>query len=1216
MTPASPSLASEAAALIGIPWARGAQGPDAYDCWAAAGMVQRELFGRDLPALTEAAHPYYIAKVRRQWRVAARPRDGDLVEMRRGGQLNHVGVWVAGGVLHCQRGAGMCFDPRARLELLGWRTRFWTPAPRPKAARAPHPSARAVYAAGLDPVLDPGQGADALIAAHRAMPLDLRDGDTVAAVLARAGLDPEGVVCFLRRPATAVEALPDASDADGLAGMLDALGAVPQADWAARPIRAGEVLLVQDRPQGGGGSNPIRTLLSIAVTAAAAFVAGPVAAGGLGLGAQLGGTLGIGAVAGGRLVFGALSLVGRFLVNALIPPPSPPGIDRLSDDVSPTFSARAQVSVARPGAPMPVQFGRHIHQLDAVAPPWATFDENTQILHQLLALGIGEHDLEEVRLGDVTVWANGALTGNLPGVSIEHVTAGQPITLFDEAVWTQSDVSGLALDPDAVVGWHNAVPPGRMAIAVEVDIAFRQLVRIDSNGNSQQTSVDIRVEAQQIDNQAAPLGDPFELETLTFTAASRDAVRSSHRWFVPDGRYRVRMTRLTPAGGTNTFDDAVWAGLKGVLPGGRTYQGLELLAVRVEVGEAFAAQRARDVKVVKTRKLPVWDGAAWTAPQPTREIAWAAAEIARMHGRLADLDFDELLALHATWQSRGDRFDSVIDQSMSFWEALQAALRAGRAQPDQLGRRLRIWRDEPQPVPRQLFSERNIRRGSLSIQPILKVSERPERLVAQYMDETTWEITELAVGPVSGREKRERFFGITDRAQVAREVSHDVRASRARSVRVSFEAELETRLLLRGDPIAVAHRDVAPGESVGLEYWEFDVIGLSRPVDWSAMTDPGMYLSTPTGGVWGPLSVSAPDGAAQSDRAIADLGDLAAVIDQTGVDPRDWIARSDARDEAIRAVIGSGTEQVMRLLVETIGEERDGFAPVTALDDDPAAHDAPVDQTGALDGAIAGLDAALVSGQVEIEIAVAVEFQNAGLGFVHEYSDDDTVTWLPLIEDPATTLSVTAPTGMTHLRTAAVQSTKGPWVVAPLAGTSLPAPANLIETTPGLYASQAMLDVAADAVDGASSYRWTLRDGGGALLGVIIRVSPQLSLTLAELDDLGAVLRTLEVSIQASGPSGTGAASALTLANPAPAAPTGLVKGTNNLTWDPAPEADVIGWRVEWDTTLLSPVEVTDPVATWADTVSGVATVRARDAAGLGPGTAIGHTAIVETGGR
>ncbi|PKO55430.1 MAG: hypothetical protein CVU28_06465 [Betaproteobacteria bacterium HGW-Betaproteobacteria-21] len=745
---------------------------------------------------------------------------------------------------------------------------------------------------------------------------------------------------------------------------------------------------------------------------------------------------------------------------------------------------------------------------------------------------------------------------------------------MDEAVFTQGDVSGLTLAPDEVLGWHSAVPPGKKAVAVEIDIAFQQLVSIDNQGGNQNRTVELRVEAQMIDDDDTPLGGEIVLDTLSFTGATRSALRSSHRWFLTDGRWRVRITRLTPEGDDQTFDDAIWAGLKAIMPGGRTWAGLELLAVRVEVGEAFAAQSARQVSAVKTRLLPVWDGTGWSAPQPTREIAWAVAEIARMHGRLDDLDMDELLALHATWSARGDRFDTVMDQRLSFWEALQAVLRAGRAQPDQLGRSIRIWRDEPQPIPRQLFSELNIRRGSLTIRPRLPISERPERLVAEFMDERLWRPAEIAVGAMTGRERRERYFGMTNRDHVLREVGHDFRASRYRSVEVSFEVELENRLLRRGDPIALSHRELTGGVSVAVEEWVDLTITLGRPVGPFAAGEPLlMSLATPDGGVLGPFGITPAVPAAPFVTVSVTPAEMARLIADHGSDPRDWVARSPARDEAIRAIVGPGADLQMRLIVQDVSEERRGYATITGVDDDPRAHDFPVDATGTLDGLIAvqasrtndaGDDRLVVDVSGDLT-SVSGDPENP-VSFIYETSTDGALLWQTQPET-GPTLSIPWPSGLTDIRVAIrVGNLRGPWVMVQAPGTGdLPAPSALAEVVPGTFAT-GRLHVAADPVAGANTYRFELIDGSDNLMTVLFRATPELDISAAALASLGALSRETRVVLRAVGGDGNnGAATTLDMPVPPPpgVATNVFINAGRFMTWQATPPI-ASRWRVTW----------------------------------------------------
>ena len=1202
MTHVSPFLASEIAALIGTPWQEGAVGPEAYDCWAAAGMIEARFFGRVLPGLGNARRDT-ITRARAAWRRCERPRDGDIVEMRRMGRANHVGVWIGGAVLHCQRGAGMVYDRPDAIRAMGWKMRFWTPGKPGRRSRGACRAVPAIYVPGLDLLMGDGTAPETLIAAHRAVPLEARAGETIGDVLDRAGLRGESVAVFLRDPDAPVEARLDEPSAEAVAALLRDLGAVSPEAWSSTTLPPGRQLVVTQVPQGGGGTNPLRLVLQIAVLAAAAFFA-PA------LGAGIASTLGIGVEAGKALAFASINLVGGFVVNAILPPPSPPALSGFSEDISPTFSARAQSSIARPGAPIPVQFGRHIHQLDDVSPPFVRFIDNGQIVYQLLSLGMGEYELEEVRLGDTTVWRDGAVTDTLPGVHIQHVRAGEAVTLMEEAVWTQGDVTGLALEPQAVVGWHAAIPAGRKAVVLEVDIAFQQLVTIDGGGNNQDRTVEILVEAQMIDDDDMALGDPVTLETLSFTGATRSALRSSHKWFVPEGRWRVRLTRQTDAGGNQTFDDALWAGLKGILPGGRIFSGLELLAVRVEVGAAFAAQSARQVRAVKTRKLPVWDGSAWTTPQPTREIAWSVAEVARAHGRLGDLDLDELLALHGIWAARGDRFDTVLDQRLSFWEALQTVLRAGRAQPDQLGRRIRIWRDAPQPIPRQLFSERNIRRGSLTIRPRLPVSARPERLVAQYMDARTWRPAEIAVGAFTGRERRERYSGITARAHLLREVNHDFRAARFRSVTVSFEAELENRLLRRGDPIALSHRELTDGVATGIEAWEGLTITLGHEIDAiGGVQVLLMLVSAPDGAVIGPVRVQAPEGEAHIDRLTVSQEEMDRIVADHGTDPRDWAARSAQRDEPIRAVIGPPAALDMRLLVMEVGEERGGYATVSCVDDDPRAHDFPVDPSGDLDNIVLDvvISTSSVTGftQATITLSLAPGGAPDGAIFDFENSQDGGLTWLPLGSNTEPELIVTKNDSAWfpgRVRVAVrVGTVRGAFFEAPSFGDgALAAPANLAEVVAGVFASEARLHVAADPVAGAASYRFTLADGTGGTIALVTRAVPELDLDAAALSEMGALSRDTTVRLAAVDDTfQTGAAADLVMPHvDAPGVVSTVAQdGSGVVTWTPGtPPADK--WRIEWPggSTVVETTQFWRGTAGWRDPL----TITGLDAFGAG----------------
>lgn len=116
---------------LGKPWQSGAGGPDAYDCWGLVRAILRERYDIDVPPVPDA-DPESILQVassmlkttrRDHWRPVAKPEEGDVVTIGKARYPSHCGIWVeadGGGVLHCERGVGVCFSKVDDLRLFGW----------------------------------------------------------------------------------------------------------------------------------------------------------------------------------------------------------------------------------------------------------------------------------------------------------------------------------------------------------------------------------------------------------------------------------------------------------------------------------------------------------------------------------------------------------------------------------------------------------------------------------------------------------------------------------------------------------------------------------------------------------------------------------------------------------------------------------------------------------------------------------------------------------------------------------------------------------------------------------------------------------------------------------------------------------------------------------------------------------------------------------------
>lgn len=205
---------------------------------------------------------------------------------------------------------------------------------------------------------------------------------------------------------------------------------VLRAEWCRR-LRHGDDLVFATLPAGGGGgaqggSNPMRTLLSVALLAftGGASFAGMV--GGLGLPATV-----LGGIQTAKVAGLAVSMLGMSAINALMPVRAAPA----ALQPSPTYSIEAQGNAARIGSVVPVQYGRMLSWPDLAAQPYTEYFGSDQYVFQLLCLGAGLYQVEEIRIEDTPISA-------FAEVDYQVVPPGAPVTLFPTAVVTSPEVSG------------------------------------------------------------------------------------------------------------------------------------------------------------------------------------------------------------------------------------------------------------------------------------------------------------------------------------------------------------------------------------------------------------------------------------------------------------------------------------------------------------------------------------------------------------------------------------------------------------------------------------------------------------------------------------------------------------------------------------------------------------------------------------------------------
>lgn len=125
---------------IGIPWAYGATGPDAFDCWNFVCHIQKTHFSIEMPKV-DYNRDWHVAadhlanhEERQKWVRTELPLEGDVVMMARSRLPIHIGVFINAnrtrGILHCADHQGVVFNPLGTLVGAGWgRLQYYRRAP-------------------------------------------------------------------------------------------------------------------------------------------------------------------------------------------------------------------------------------------------------------------------------------------------------------------------------------------------------------------------------------------------------------------------------------------------------------------------------------------------------------------------------------------------------------------------------------------------------------------------------------------------------------------------------------------------------------------------------------------------------------------------------------------------------------------------------------------------------------------------------------------------------------------------------------------------------------------------------------------------------------------------------------------------------------------------------------------------------------------------------
>ncbi len=784
----------------------------------------------------------------------------------------------------------------------------------------------------------------------------------------------------------------------------------------------------------------------------------------------------------------AIVVGGTLVINALFPPrlPEGPGLPRPGGAAAdPIYSLAGGTNRARPYEPMLLVLGAHRVFPDLGAAEYAEIVGGDHYLHQIFHFGLGALEIDDLRIGDTPL-------GSYDEVETEWGDAQGRIALVAGNVDSEA---GAALEDTDFVERVTAAGTRRIGI----DLAGR-LFRVGDEGDILGVQRTVEIEWEAADVAAAR-------RTVTLSNASQTPYRRTLVYDLGSARaWTVRVRRTSaPSGSSRVYDELSWTALRAYQADGADYAGQTRLGLRIRASGQLSGRLDRLSALVR-QKVPTWDGAAWTDPQPTSNPAWLFRWYARglrVGGRLvagvglpdARIDEDSIKAWGRWCEARGLGCNHVLDRATTHAEVLTLIAQCGRASPTwQTGRLGVVWEDRGRPAT-ALIAPGNIVAGTFAVE--YATGQAADEIAVRYIEpDLDWQYNTLrrraagASGP-PGVTATVTLHGVTSAAQAAMECNLQAARQLYHRRRMSWEMAAEGLSITRGDVVHVTHSLIDGGQAGRLAGGTAAQVMLDREVD---PGDDGLMLFRLVDGTVHQSAVARPPGTV-GETATLDLATpLPAAPDAEGASPLDTLWRlydTDAPPARVRIVA-----------VEPASDRRVRFV---AIDEVDAYHAAASDDLTAPFPLRAArpprvLAAAFAETLVRVGAGFAVELQAALTvagdwrgGVVRAAVDDGPARVVERLVDGATEARWLAPPAGT-LTVTVVPGTEAAPAGAPFTATH--------EITgflaPPLAPTNFLIDVLGD---GTRRLRWTPPPDAD-LAGIVIRYAAQGDGDLPAWDDM------------------------------------------------------------------------------------------------------------------
>lgn len=599
--------------------------------------------------------------------------------------------------------------------------------------------------------------------------------------------------------------------------------------WDKTPVTPTDYITIRTLVHGGGGSNPVAAILTIALSIVAP-----------GIGTALASSLGISSPIGVALVKGVVMVAGKMLINAIFPPTLPSPQSRAENEAeSPTYSISGSGNRARKYGVVPLVIGTHKMFPDLDSTPYTEFEGNDQYLYQTFNFGWVGDDMEitDLKIGDT-------LIDSFDGVEYE-ISAGKTgtLTLFPANV---DSISGAALtDDNDWISRTTSLNTDKIGIDIQ-----GLLFRVADDGSLQDKSCVIHM-------QYKPTGSGTWLDfddgshadgKYTITSKSRKTIRYTFTKEVTGGQYDVRVKKLTadPTNDRVTMD-MQFSSLRSYQNDSADYTGQKRMAVKIRASGQLSGTISA-LNAIVSQKIPTWNGSSWVSAatsNPAWQYLFLARGIRNAAGKLlcgvglsdSQIDIAELQdwAAWCDYHSLGCNF--VYDGQMVTAEMLSIPARIGRGTWSWATGKLGVvWDEENKPIT-QMISMENIVQGSFEVSYVTQ-NLADEINVSFINPNLGWQPDTVRVA-VNGATNPVNpvnvdITGLTDKDQAGKEANLIAARQFYHRRRVSLDMDMEGLVSNRGDVVSLSHDLTSWAQSARVTSGTTTVLTLDNPVQFTA----------------------------------------------------------------------------------------------------------------------------------------------------------------------------------------------------------------------------------------------------------------------------------------------------------------------------------------------------------------------------------------------